>query len=80
MNWHPIQTAPLDTEIMVYNSTTGAYRTKAITIAGKTEWPLTHWGQPGRWYPSPTHWIHLNEIKPQALMNETCGDPAVVIR
>lgn len=54
--WRPIDTAPLDRDIEVWNAMTGPY----VTRHRDGEWPLGLLnGHCGCWYPRPTHWRPL---------------------
>lgn len=75
---HPIETAPKDREILVYNPMEGWYRTR-YEVDGADDrscWPLyrnlhhsslpdqrAH-GEASVWYPWPTHWREKWEPKP----------------
>jgi len=52
----PIETAPQDREIQVYNVMTGWYKTTFQNEQGRN-WPMRGWDDwNGTWYPVPTHW------------------------
>lgn len=57
MEWQPIETAPeAGGRVLVYNPVVGVYSTEY----SKGEWPLRCWnGEPGTWFPRPTHWMPL---------------------
>lgn len=55
----PIDTAPKDERILVYNAVTGWYSSEYSQEA-KT-WVLYFWSKKGEWYPHPTHWMPLPE-------------------
>ncbi|MBQ1766119.1 MAG: hypothetical protein IIZ92_24930 [Aquincola sp.] len=55
----PIDTAPKDREILVFNTMTGWYRSRWTD----GEWPMRGWdGKQGTWYPRPTHWKELSNV------------------
>lgn len=57
MGDQPIETAPDDRPIWVFNAMTGWYTTQHIN----GEWPLFNWGgQMDVWYPRPTLWRPLD--------------------
>ena len=51
----PIEEAPRNREILVYNTVVGWYKTKYKD----GEWPLTYWGRDGLWFPRPTLYKEL---------------------
>ena len=63
MEWLPIETAPKDEDILVFNAMTGAYRSRYQSSCRKPktgEWPFYGWGNNvGIWYPDPSHWMPL---------------------
>ena len=61
--WNPMDTAPKDREILVWNSITGIYRTKYDVDIGR-RWPLYFWGRQGEWFPEPTQWAELSAFNP----------------
>jgi hypothetical protein len=62
----PIETAPRDREILVYNEFYGWYRTRRIDSPRGVLWPL--YGclgrQGGVWYPVPSFWMELPPTPP----------------
>lgn len=59
--WMPIESAPKDRSILVYNPMVGAYQSAYRAVDGiNDEWPCFLWGErPGCWYPVPSHWHPL---------------------
>jgi hypothetical protein len=57
----PIESAPTDRDIMVYNGMYGWYRTRGYSIDGDQVWPLygLFGADGGVWYPVPSHWMEL---------------------
>lgn len=64
--WQPIETAPRNEDVMVWNTMAGAYRSRATILAGEdeTQWPMCFWGEAGRWWPKPSHWAPLDSFMP----------------
>ena len=59
MEPQPIETAPKDKRIMVFNPMTGWYLTKKKGDC----WPMIGWGdKEGLWFPVPTHWLPEPDI------------------
>lgn len=59
LNWQPIESAPKDQHVIVFNAVAGVH--EALWVEGHG-WLITQWaGQTGRWWPSPTHWMPLPE-------------------
>ena len=60
MNWQPIETAPKDRDILVFNPVAGVYRTQAVANNKTYLWPFRFWdGKEGDWFPEPTQWCEL---------------------
>lgn len=69
MEWHPIETAPHDRPILVFNALTGTYRSQW----DGSQFPFFGWnGKPGTWYPKPTLWMELPEPpNPQGFLDSS---------
>ena len=66
----PINTAPLDRDVVVFNKATGPYRSRATQIrqSPQLQWPLRNWnGMDGIWYPIPSHWAPLDIFEPDSV-------------
>lgn len=53
--WLPIESAPKDRDILVYNEMVGSYRSRYTNGV----YPCTFWVCDGIWYPKPSLWMEL---------------------
>ena len=59
--WLPIETAPKNERIILFNMVTGQYI--AQWCSKEKTWPMGVWGtNRGEWTPKATHWMHLPEL------------------